>query len=506
MSTNNVANIYSIENQVYSLAQLTSTAFGVESAQPNAFANLQDYVTNIITTTINTDQAAGGGNYLGSVDSGTTSTWSIVWGPVVFSKDTTSATVVADNIMALYYNQPENAYLVAIAGTNGVSTYDWFSEDFDATDVSQWTNLPNPKGGGSISKAPLFASISIGAFNGMTALLGMQAQYNNQGNAVNLVSALQTAMAANPAANLYVAGHSLGGGLTALMSLYLYENESYWRPSDLAVTINALPTAGPTFNNGYFATYFEGLLNNNASATNVGFTYTNLVNSIDVVPMGLDASTMMNVPFIYDSYYTAQGSPADAMVGGIVTAAICASYLHRSTIWPHLPVDNNYTQITGVSSFDAPYQPGDPYASTNPNPLGVNSTLSGVYDFFNNYMASLVFADEPLNSSQLNGGGSNGVNYTLYLVDMVNFLLQIAYQHTVAYYGSPTLTQPIEIYDFITEYHTVQSQNPPPTASVTYISQPEAMVKGLIKKHLGIKDISKVATAAKVARANMEMA
>ncbi len=468
----------------------------MEAAQPNAVTNLQNYVTTLITDTINQDQAAGGGNYLGSTGSGATSTWSIVWGPFVYSSDETSTTVVADNIMALFYNAVENVYMVGIAATNSVSTYDWLSEDSDTGDVTAWNLIPNPAGGPSLSNAPSDACISNGALNGMNALLAMK---DSNGN--SMVTALQTAFAANPAADIYVSGHSLGGGLTPFIALYLYENQSYWRPSGLAVTINALPTAGPTFSDNYFATYYTGLLNTSPSSSTLGFTYSNLCNTIDVVPMGYDLTTMINIPFVYDSYYTALGTPTDALSSSLVTALICSSF-NVPSAWPHIPVDNNYTLIAAADFFTCTYQSGNPYSSSSSNPLANIPALSDLYTAFHDGIGAIFWGNSTLFNSKLYGSGETkgDTNYAYYLMDLGMYFLQVVYQHTIMYYGAPNTpsSAPMNVYDFMVEFQAIQATVTPP-ASVTFTSIPVAMAKAMIGKYTGFKNMDKLAALGKSA-------
>jgi hypothetical protein len=77
--------------------------------------------------------------------------WKTVWGPVVFTNDQNSSFAVADNTMGMYYSPSNNLFIIAIAGTNAISSFGWLKEDFHVNATAIWKNISG-KGMGDISQ------------------------------------------------------------------------------------------------------------------------------------------------------------------------------------------------------------------------------------------------------------------------------------------------------------------------------------------------------------------
>lgn len=401
-----MSNTYSLEQQIHSLSLLTNVAFGQKFAQPtggpcatpNAYSNLQSFVSTTVTKVLTQDQASGGSNYLGSSGNA----WQCVWGPVVYSNNPNSNEVVADNTLALYYNN--NNYVVGIAGTNSVSSFGWLDEDFAVGNTVPWSQVV------PATKAPAKAAISSGAQVGLQILLSLKDKNNtNQ----TLVQYLQSKLsAANSGANVYVAGHSLGGALTHILALYLYETAASWNTGNAVTGITAYPTAGPTITNDVLTQYYEGILTAKSAPA---FTYIAKINTLDIVPMAWALDTLSGAPFIYDGfsdYKKYQVTPSDSMVAMMTTAAIMKSY-HVNGL---LSSFNNYTQIwsSGSVAMTGNYEPLASIVTTE-QWFGINLIPTA---FTNNSI---------LKKSQL------ASNYPQYLRNFIMFFIEAIYQHTTAY-------------------------------------------------------------------------
>ena len=145
--------MYTTQGQlIHSLSFLSNAAFDIKA---DNFPKLQDDTTAIVTQTL---KDAGVQGDIGK--------WDLLWGPIVFSNDRTSKTVVADNTMMLVYNAEQNLFVVAIAGTNAVSTYGFFQEDFGVNNLIDW-NVVVPD---ADKKS---GSIAAGTKQGLDILLGM---------------------------------------------------------------------------------------------------------------------------------------------------------------------------------------------------------------------------------------------------------------------------------------------------------------------------------------------
>ena len=80
--------------------------------------------------------------------------WSVEWGPITYTHDTTLGKhSFSDNTMMLLKGldpgTSKEMYVVAIAGTNSSSLFDWQYEDLAATQMVQWPAKPAGDGNNS---------------------------------------------------------------------------------------------------------------------------------------------------------------------------------------------------------------------------------------------------------------------------------------------------------------------------------------------------------------------
>lgn len=429
--------------------QVAAFTFSVNSAADLSFSSLtamQDYVTkisniNLADTTIQ--------SYIGS-------DWTTVWGPVVWiNPGQKGPNFVADNTMACYYSPSQKLFVIAIAGTNPSSMFDWEQEDFDITSMVQWSTIS--KGSGSNS-----GYISTASSNGMNVLLNMTS------GGTTLISALQTYIQSNgiSGATIAVGGHSLGGALAPCMGLYLYDNLSALQLTGQNIAVYAY--AGPTPGNQNFATYYNGRINGTS------FTYSSQYNTIDIIPMGSVLSTLAKIPTIYGTNIPFADTPNNTFTGVLATCMQLAS-LYGSVQGDGTP----YTQVSnGLTSFTAPFN-------------------SDVYNNCSTGVAGMLALTKYLGVS---------ADYMSELGNFVNFLYQAAAQHGPSYCGG-TITLPISgsatwtsqpvtgalgIDDFTVEYQKNLTNNPPSSATFT------SGVAIAIKKVTGI-DLNNMAALTKAA-------
>lgn len=382
-----------------------SFTFSASAAYGHAFDNLTDmqtYVTDIANKVL-ADQTIQG---LIGTD------WEPVWGPIVYAKVTTGATVVADNTMGCFFSPTQKMFVIAIAGTNAISEFDWLSEDLAVHTLVPWSTVSPgaPATSGNISNATT---------TGLQKLLAMQ-----DSSGQTLLQALSTATAGGNAAGATVAvtGHSLAGALSPCLALYLIENRSLWDTVATPHPVSAYPTAGPTPGDSGFATYYEGLI------TAKSITYSSLYNTLDVVPLAWEADDLAQIPFIYDANITpaTTDSPKDGFMG-IVASGLALNALAGPKNWLGVPT-NTYTQIT-----------------TGRQPL------TGTFDTTADSSVAKLAAVGLILPSGLAG-------YGLYVYALARFVVQAVAQHTTTY---PTL---VGISDFETEYQKIRTNNPPPNA------------------------------------------
>jgi len=354
---------YSLQQQIYCLNFMSNAGFGIRAASYDA---LQTDVTAIVNAALQNSQ----------IQSCIGSDWQLLWGPIVFSNNTTGAYVVADNTMMLLYSPSQSTIVVAIAGTNVDSMYGWEDEDFNVSSLVPWTTVV----GGS-KHIPPGASVSAGTSDGLSKLLAMT---DPDKNGITMITALADFLgqADTPGRlQLAVSGHSLGGALSPAMALYLQniqDNGNDWDTKGNVNMISAWPTAGPTPGELEFSLYLPLALSK----------YTSLHNSIDIVPHAWQPDTLAMIPDIYNP-----NLPTSLVIEGIVADVA----LKTAKVLPHV-----YTQSLLWTALNGTFD-----QTTDTNCQTAIANLETKYPLFAKEIAALA--------------------------PVIRFMGQAAYQHTVAY-------------------------------------------------------------------------
>lgn len=248
-------------------------------------------------------------------------TWEVVWGPVAYTHDPSDGdSCLTDNTMMLVKGKDpsdnsKTLYVLAIAGTNSVSVFDWVSEDFAAQSMVQWPPLP-PAGSNNLAyfaSAPQQSNPSVtnqGNYISTGISTGINNLFNNMTDGANgtLIEYLKNNVGnASGTIELAVTGHSLGGGLSPVVALALKDNQAYWNPGN-NFNITTYPYAGQSPGNKNFATYLGQKFSSN---------FYGKYNVLDVVPHGFDPAMMPEIPDLYDT--VSQYLQNQCVLKGIIT-------------------------------------------------------------------------------------------------------------------------------------------------------------------------------------------
>ena len=257
--------------------------------------------------------------------------WDIVWGPCVVAPSTfyypTNAMYVAQSA-----SDPAN-YVIAVAGTNPYSVFDWMIEDALVHAQLPW--LFDETGG---------AAISLGTGIGLAILLNMIPTVDRPGAGKTLRQFLFDIEDKNII--LTTAGHSLGGALAPALGLWLMDIQRLWDPFKRA-KLASLPTGGPTAGNDVFAAYSDCKL-----------PTSRWWNSLDVVPQAWNTRLLSRIPELYQAMIPGDRS-IDVLIQWARDVSTKGSYTHiQSTaeafegdinegiIDPHRsPIDNFLGQV-----------------------------------------------------------------------------------------------------------------------------------------------------------------
>lgn len=344
--------------------------------------------------------------------------WQCVWGPVVITDElSTNNDTVAINTMFIAKSlDSANLYVVAIAGTNSASDYDWTSEDMDVFYTRRWDSvLVDINDTGStfhlVDHQPF---ISRATFHGLRNIMNLVDTFHGAPiTAYNYLAQWADSTPTGDTMRIWTTGHSLGGALAPAMALYLNNKialdstHTVWH--NKPISVNCLAVAGATPGNYRWAQLYE---------QGLGANTIRVWNSHDVVPHGFDTTMLPVVDTIYDpiptpanvqhtvdslkdalnlgAYYYTQLYPATNIMftsalydsTNIILPAIGASTQHADTAdtpntfitqlpCQHIPA---YPHFFGVDTFQYRVQTiagfANPYFSYGYYPATITATVN----------------------------------------------------------------------------------------------------------------------------------
>ncbi|MCZ8224132.1 MAG: lipase [Microcystis sp. LE19-84.1B] len=234
--------------------------------------------------------------------------WTILWGPVIYYHDPKNQNW--DNIM--YVAKGENAetnnpqYVVAIAATNPKSSFDWLQEDAATHNMVSWS-----------TQFPERGKISQGTNTGITILQNLKDSSNR--SLLEFLTQEIPSQSDQPI-EIITTGHSLGGALSPVMALWLYENQATWNPTGKQITVNTQFSAGATPGDQTFSDYYGN--------TQPGLNQSSrLWNSLDIVPHAWNIQQLQQIPTLYQSCNIPKSSRIALLVNSQIQKVKNCNYL-----------------------------------------------------------------------------------------------------------------------------------------------------------------------------------
>ena len=280
---------YTFQQQTFCMSMLTCLSFNLTGSSETITQRFKASIEEVL-------QNSTAQGFIGK--------WKLVWGPVVFADSFFGAkTSVNSMFIAAPESDPEQV-VIAIAGTNGSSLVSWVLEDFNVKETVPWPH----------EHSPLNPRISKGAAYGLDKLMGLSDV--NPSDASTMTA--RDFLMANPwITKVMVTGHSLGGCLSALYSLYLKNTLSDWNSSGTAV-ISCLTTAGQSSGDQNFSLYYGEQL---ADRT------TRIWNSMDAIPHAFQPTTLAKVPALYEPNI-AVPAPVEKLVASLLRETQANNYVN----------------------------------------------------------------------------------------------------------------------------------------------------------------------------------
>lgn len=371
--------------------------FEDETTCQKSYDKLQNFVTSVskeVLTNKNTQKFIG-------------DDWKTVWGPVVYSHDKNSSFAVADNTMGVYYSASQKLFIIAIAGTNSISSYGWMKEDFHVNKTAVWKDITG-KGMGDISQ---------GTATGLDILVNKM-----KDGSIDVLTALKKYISDQNISNAEVAvtGHSLGGALSPALALYLSDKREEWH-ADATIHMSTYPTAGPTI--GIYPNKKKDIKTNNfikyyqdeIEAKRI--EYITVMNSLDIVPLAWDKDNLATIPKLYKENGIEDVSFGTMALGAVLNTV--KKNKHKTTIVKQYLYKHIKSETVKGTFYPA-----------------IEEKIKLLFGALKLFSAN-KFVPKPLRENIGN------------LENVTRFFAQAAYQHTVAY------GEILNINDFLGEYSEI---------------------------------------------------
>jgi len=155
--------------------------------------------------------------------------------------------------------------------------------------MSKW---PYARGPEENEHSELNPKISNGLMIGLDTLINMFGSRDSDGKMMTMMEYLKNEVELFPRIEVHVMGVSLGGSLSNVLGLYLYENLAIWNPAGGA-SLNVHSFAAFSPGNDDFRVYYEERLKENTTRT---------FNTLDLAAKLFSHVTLSEIPELYEPY------------------------------------------------------------------------------------------------------------------------------------------------------------------------------------------------------------
>lgn len=288
---------YNQYQQIFCLNMLSDISGMYNGHYGDTITNL---TRNAVTTVLNSPQAI---QLIGQ--------WRLVWGPVVYASAGKYETPKARNTMLVAQNiTTPSMYVIAIAGTDFSSVYDWISEDFNVLNIKYWNRVCTDVYDTTwdpIPEIPFTPFVSAATARGLSNL--MYLKDTTLANSPNLLAFLKTQTQQQTSMTIWTTGHSLGGALSPALACYLYDTKDSWA-TKTTINMNCLAVAGASPGNQAFSNHY------NQSVPNTIRVW----NARDCVPHGFEFSMLQ----VVDTIYQGDNLPTSDTIQNVISAVSAA--------------------------------------------------------------------------------------------------------------------------------------------------------------------------------------
>lgn len=213
--------------------------------------------------------------------------WELVYAPAILTKKVNPQIgdfQIAINTTVIFYNSSKKHLAIGVAGTNMISVYDWFEEDFKVGTLVPWNSGVLTEGSKNTGKA-------VGGYISTSTSIAIKNTWNTANSTKQTpIEWLKNTLSAGTleVEQLIVTGHSLGGAIAPTLAMALVDNPLTWNVNRQPIEVLTYTFAGPTPGDVGFRDYVESKMSVHS-----------VVNCFDVVPHTWEIDLMEKLKSLY---------------------------------------------------------------------------------------------------------------------------------------------------------------------------------------------------------------